>query len=115
MDRREPNRGGSVASNGFGENVCSIQPRQLFADGGGLLVVGDDPEMRSREDRREALDGLFEHGLAADDIEQLLWRARAAARPEARAASSGENDGVSGHAGDLHGCTRRDHTDSSTR
>src|SRR5580692_9328837 len=51
--------------------------------------------MIGRNKRAQPSDGLLKHRIFADDIEKLFRRASAAARPEARAASSGENDGVS--------------------
>src|ERR1700675_2461122 len=75
----------------------------MFADRGRLFDVGDRPDVVGANERAEASDGLLEHGVRADDIEELLGRAGAAAGPEARAAASGENNCVSGEFVGRHG------------
>jgi hypothetical protein len=61
-----------------------------------LFDVGDRPDVVGADERAQASDGLLQHGVRADDIQELLGCARAAAGPEAGAAASGENYGVSG-------------------
>ena len=88
---------GSVAADRFGENVRRWNAAKFAADGQGLFDVGDCPEIARREKRREARNRLAQHGFVAGDIQKLLGRARAAARPEARAAPAGEKDGAGGN------------------
>src|SRR5262249_61653448 len=95
MDCRERDSGGGVAANGFGDDAFSGSCRQLFSKRRSLLSVGDSPDAVRRNQRTQTRDSLLEHGLLADDVEELLGRARAAARPEARAATTGEDYGVS--------------------
>ena len=45
--------------------------------------------------RAQARDCLLEHRVFADDVEKLFGRAHSAARPKARPAPSGQDDGVS--------------------
>jgi hypothetical protein len=66
----------------------------LLPHRGGLFGIGDDPLARRREQWRKARGGLLEHRVAADNVEQLLRRSRAASRPEARSAASGKDDGM---------------------
>ena len=61
----------------------------------------------ARNERAQASDGLLQHGVRADDIQELLGRAGAAAGPEAGAAASGENYGVSGEFVGGHDGVRR--------
>ena len=115
---------GGVAADGFGENVRRGNAAQFAADGGGLFDVSDGPEIARREKRSETRDCLAQHGFVAGDIQKLFGRARAAARPEACAASAGEKDGAGGNflasllhgcvCGGGHGCTKRDQADSLT-
>src|SRR6266853_710570 len=74
---------------------------------------------RSRKEWCEARRSLLEHRVAANDVEQLFRRARAAARPEACAAASCKDDGMRGQRFAApfasQGCTTRDHAVSSTR
>ena len=44
--------------------------------------------------RLPRVEGKFIPTFTSDDVQKLLWRAPAAARPEARAATTGENDSV---------------------
>ena len=94
VERGQCDGGGGVAADGFGEHATSRGSGQLLAYFGGLLGVGDRPDSFRRNEGPQTRDGLLQHGVFADDIEELLGRARAAARPEAGAAASGENDGV---------------------
>ncbi len=90
----QADRGGGVSSRGFREDVRRRYARQLLAYSGGLFGVGDHPLARRRKQRREARGGLLQHGVAADDVQQLFRSSRAAARPETSAAASGKNYGV---------------------
>ena len=94
MNRGEADRGGGVAADRLGEDVRCGDARQLLRTAAACSALVTTQTAVGRKQRRKARDGLLEHGLLADDIEQLLRRARAAARPEARAAASGEDDGV---------------------
>jgi len=85
----QANGRGCVAALGLCQNLPPPKVRQLPAHGRGLLVAGDYPNARSGEQRRQALGGLLQHSLLPDNAEQLLGCARAAARPEARAAAAG--------------------------
>src|SRR5208282_2468898 len=87
---------GGVASHGLGQDVGGGAAGDHFSHGAYLLGNGDRPEARIGNYGEQAFDGLLEHGGAADDIQELFGRAHAAARPEAGAAATGENDGVSG-------------------
>src|ERR1700676_5317880 len=87
---------GGTATDRFGENVFTGGWRQVLANGGGLLAVGDGPDTFSRDKRFQTHDGLLPHGVCAEDVEQLLGCAGAAARPEAGSATSGEDYSVCG-------------------
>ncbi len=94
VNRREADGGRGVPARPVRKERGVGRRAELAAHGGGLLGVGDGPHARGGKERGEARDGLLQHRAAADDVEQLLRRARAAARPEARAASAGEDHGV---------------------
>src|ERR1700722_13709395 len=87
---------GSAASDRLGENVFTRGWRQVLANRCGLLGVGDGPDTFSRDKRCEARDGLLQHGVCTDDIEQLFGCAGATAGPEASSAASGEDYSVGG-------------------
>ncbi len=87
---------GGAAADRLGEDVFAGGCWQVLANGCGLFRVGDGPDAFSRNKWFEARDGLLQHGVRADDIEQLLGRAGAAARPEASSAASGEDYSVCG-------------------
>ena len=91
----QANGGGCIAADGLGQDMRGRDFRRLAADGGGLFAVGHDPEIGGFEQGRETGNGLLQHRFASDNVEQLLGLARAAARPEAGAAASGEDDGMS--------------------
>ena len=54
---------------------------------------GDDDALR-RDEPLEAVDRLLDEGALAPEAEELLRARRARPRPEARAAPTGEHDGV---------------------
>src|ERR1700688_289864 len=87
---------GSAAPDRFGENVSTGGWRQVLANGCRLFRVGDGPDTFSRDKRFQARDGLLQHGIGADDVEQLFGCAGAAAWPEASSAASGEDYSVRG-------------------
>src|SRR6267154_6112082 len=84
----EGNGCGGVAADWFGEDAFARCGGPLFLERGGLLRVGDAPDAVWRDERPKARDGLLEHRLLADNVKELLGCARAAARPETRAAAS---------------------------
>ena len=63
---------------------------------GPVAYVGDDPDVARRKKRRKTRHRSREASSAPDDIQQLLRRAHAAARPETGAAPSGQQDGAGG-------------------
>ena len=58
------------------------------------MFIGEDPETLGRNDGHEAVDRGLNKAALADDIEHLLGGALSAARPEARAAASGQDETV---------------------
>src|SRR6202030_4523997 len=88
-------RGGAAADR-FGENMFTRGCGQVLAKGCRLFRVGDGPYAVSRNKWFETGDGLLEHGVRADDVEQLLGCAGAATWPEASSAASGEDYSVCG-------------------
>src|ERR1700730_16993804 len=88
MQSGKGNRGGSVAADGHRQNSLTRGCRQLLSDLGSLLAIGDRPDALGGNQWPQTRDRLLQHGLLADDVEQLLGGARAAARPEACAAST---------------------------
>ena len=65
----EGDGGGSVASNGFGQNAFASCRRELFLDGGGLLGVRDGPDTIGGNKLAQSCDSLLEHGIFADDVQ----------------------------------------------
>src|SRR2546428_10718187 len=96
MHRRKANGRGGIAAEGLDQRVSRRHLPQLAAHGTSLLVIGDHPNMGTGRQRGEALVSLLEQGLLPDDVEQLFWQARAAARPKTGSSPAGKNDGVSG-------------------
>src|SRR5208283_1539275 len=91
--RKRDGRSG-VSANGLGQDAAARSFRELLAQGHSLLGVGHRPDVTGEKQWPEPRYRLLQHGGFAHDVEQLLWRACAAARPKARAASPGEDDGV---------------------
>ncbi len=83
-----------IAADGLDQGVLRGNLPQLAAHRIGLLVVGYGPNAGSGKERGKALKGLLEHRFLPDDVQQLLGRTGAAARPETGAASAREDDGV---------------------
>src|SRR6266853_3457878 len=108
-----------VSADRLGQDVRCGDARELPPYSGSLLGISDDPLARRRKEWCEARRSLLEHRVAANDVEQLFRRARAAARPEARTAASCKDDGMRGQRFAApfasQGCTTRDHAVSSTR
>src|SRR5258707_4053629 len=117
------NRRCGVSADGLGEDMRLGNTRELLPDSCSLFEIGHDPLARRWKQRREACHGLLEHRVAANNIEQLFWRACAAAWPEARSTAARENYCVRGQffsalfavLFSVQGCTTRDHSFSSTR
>ena len=84
---------GGIAGAGFAQNALVRDLRKLLRDGLGEQLVGDDEEALGGGDGTEALDRLLDHGFRAGERENLLGAGTARARPEARAAASGEDYG----------------------
>lgn len=87
---------GSVAAGGLDENVRSGDAGNLAACRSGLSGISYDPTMAFGKNRDEARDGFAQHGLTARNVQELLGRMSAAARPEACSAASGQENGASG-------------------
>ncbi len=87
----ERDGGGRVAADGFREDALARGGGQLLFERRGLLGVSDAPNAIGCDERTKTRNGLLQHCLFADDVEELLWSARAAARPEARAAATGKD------------------------
>ena len=85
---------GGVAAEGFREDAFAGSGGDLLFDGDGLLEIGDGLDAVGRNEGAQAGDSLLEHGGGADDVEELLGSASAAARPEASATASSEDYGV---------------------
>src|SRR6202030_4098485 len=85
---------GSAATDRLGENVFTRGWWQVLANGCGLFGVGDGPDAFSRDKWLQAGYRLLQHGVSADDVEQLLGCAGAAAGPEASSAASCEDYSV---------------------
>ena len=96
MNCRERNGRGGVATNRLGENVRGRNSAKLAPRRSSLFDIGDHPEIAQSENRFQARDGFAQHGLAAGDVQQLLGRARAAARPKTSAASARKQHGACG-------------------
>ena len=91
----EGDRGGGVAADGLCQNAFPRSGRKLFFYGGSLLSVRNGPGVVGRDDRPQPSDGLLEHRVFPDDVQQLLGGAGAATGPEARAATACENHRMS--------------------
>ena len=89
-----PIAGAVFRADGLGDDLLLLQLLQLANDRVAQIFVGDDPELLRLGQRLQALDRLLDHALLAVERQQLLGHALAAQRPEARAASTGENDGI---------------------
>src|ERR1700730_9956 len=85
-----------AAPHWFGENVFAGRCGQVLANRCGLFRVGNGPDALSGDKWFQARHGLLQHGVRADDVEQLLGCASAAAGPEAGTAASGEDYSVCG-------------------
>ena len=92
--RCQADGGRRVASHGLGDDLLRGKLWQLTKDSGAQVVIGDDPETARSGQGHEARDRLLDHGLVTIEGEQLLGAALAAQRPEARATSAGQNDGI---------------------
>ncbi len=90
----EADGGGGVALGGLGQDLAAGNFGQLTDDDIAKVVVGEHPDAVGRDEGDEAVDGGLDKGAVADDVEHLLGEALAAARPEAGAASAGEDEGV---------------------
>ncbi len=94
-ERRQPDCGRGIAPGRLGDDLVARQLRQLLGDRRAQVGVGDDPKMLAVGERQQALDRLLDHAVAGViEREQLLGAALAAQRPEARAASASEDDGM---------------------
>jgi hypothetical protein len=87
----ETDRRRRVAAHWFREHLRLRQLRKLFQNCRTKIVVGDDPELFRRSQRKQACHGLLDHGLLAVEGQQLLGSFLSAQRPEARASATGED------------------------
>src|SRR5260370_4204768 len=94
MNGRQPNRYRGVHSHGLEQHALACRCRYLLADGHGLFDVCDRPDALGGNQRLQTRDRLLKHGVFANDVQQFLRRARAAALPEARSAPSREDHGM---------------------
>lgn len=90
----EGDGGAGIAADGFGHDIFPWQEGQLTSDLGGLGGVGDDENVFGRDDGENAVDGLLEEGLVAEEADELLGGLFAADGPEAFAATAGHDDDV---------------------
>ena len=90
----KPNRRCGVAPDWLSDDLLFLQLLQLALNRRPQVIVGYDPELLIFRERLKALDCLLNHALLAVQREQLLGHALAAQRPEARTASTSENNGI---------------------
>jgi hypothetical protein len=90
----EASSGRCVARCRLAEHLIGRHLIQLNADCRGEQVVGDDPGIARRRERQQAVQGALDHGALAIQREHLFGACLPAARPEARAAASGQDDGT---------------------
>src|SRR5580765_2250949 len=94
MNCGEADGGGGVPADGLSQDAFAGGSGQLFLDRGGLLGIGDGPDMLPRDKVKQALHGLLEHRLFSNNVQKLLGCASPAARPEARPTPSRHDYGV---------------------
>ena len=68
--------------------------RKLAHDLVAQMIVGQDPEALGRDQRPQPVHGRLDQRALAHDVQHLFGNALAAARPEARAAASGQDQSV---------------------
>src|ERR1019366_456110 len=83
-----------IPSHGLGNDLLLGKTLKLSHNGGTQVLVGDDPELSRLRQERQPFDGFLDHAFLAVQRQQLLGHPLAAQRPEASAASTGENDGI---------------------
>src|SRR5580692_2341819 len=94
QERRKPDRRGRIAADRLGDDLPLLQFLQLTKNGVAQIFIRDDPEILVLCERLQPLDRLLDHAFLAVERQQLLGHALAAQRPEARATSTCENDGI---------------------
>ena len=87
VNGREPHRHCGVPPQRLNQHAFTRGCGNLFAYGSGLFGSRDRPDALGGNQRLQTRDGLLEHGVLVDDVQKLLRRARAAARPETSAAA----------------------------
>ena len=85
---------GGVSASGLDKDALSGSGRKLLSQGHGLLRVRYGPDVVGGEQRTKTRHSLLQHGGFANDVEELLWRAGAAAWPETRAAPPSQDNRV---------------------
>src|SRR5580698_3577577 len=88
------NRGRGIASDRLSHNLLLLQLLELAKNLRTQVIVGNNPELLVFRERLKTLDRLLDHALLAVQWQQLLGHTLAAEWPEARTASTGENDGI---------------------
>jgi hypothetical protein len=92
VNSSKPYGGRGVAARGLGKHVRRRKFAQLAFHGRGLLGIRNNPGVAWLEKRRKTRHRFAKHGLRPDNVEKLLRRAFAAARPEARSTPPGKKD-----------------------
>src|SRR5439155_18015265 len=90
MNGRQADCHRSIHSHGLDQHALASSCGNLFADGRGLLRIRDRPDAFGGNQRLQTRGGLLQHGVLAEDVQQLLWCACAAPRPKACAAAPGK-------------------------
>ena len=89
--RRQADGGRGVALHGLGQNLIRGNFGKLADDGAAQVRVGQNPHSLGRDHGGQPLHRGLDQGTLPRHIEHLLGGALAAPRPEARSASSGED------------------------
>lgn len=83
-----------IAFRGLGDDIGGGDLRRYLAHGSDLFFIGENENVFHGNQTVEAGDGLRQQGAGAEKVEQLFRFVIAAERPEARAGTTGEDQGV---------------------
>ena len=89
-----PMAGAVLRCAGSARICCARHLGQLADDFVAQMIVGENPDALGRNHRAQAVDGLLDQRALAEEAQNLFGAAAPAARPEARASASRQDQAV---------------------
>jgi len=87
----EGDGGGGIALGGLRDDVFGRKACGEGADGGFLVLIGEDEDVIALDEAIEAVNGLLQKGGGGEEGEELFGTVPAGKGPEAFAGAAGEN------------------------